>query len=513
MKQEERDAIKNWEEYKQSIYCSTEVDPTMSPADIEKHRLYLEAHPVEWIKFFFPKYAKYEFAPFHVKAINRIIGNPEWYEVLSWSRELAKSTVCMFIIMFLTLTKKKRNVVLASNSVDNAERLLAPYKANLEANQRIKAYYGDQVNLGNWTAREFITKDGAAFRALGAGMSPRGSRNEEIRPDIEVMDDFDTDEACNNPDTIEKNWNWFENALYPTRSISEPTLILWCGNIIAKDCCITRAGKMADHWDIINIRDDKGKSTWPQKNTEEMIDRILSKISMKAQQGEYFNNPVSEGKVFKNRTFGKIPSLKKFRFLVVYGDPTQSEQKGKAKNKKGSRKAVWLCGEIDDVLYIIKGFIFKGTNADFINFYFVLHKWVGNRCPVYHYIENNSMQDPFFQQVFKPRLKAQREKTGINLTITPDEEKKTDKAVRIEANLEPMDREGRLIMNIDEKDEPNMTELNNEFQYFDMALNYPADGIDCVEGAKRVIENKMQELIPITAIPAKAFRKFNKYRR
>ena len=81
MKQEERDAIKNWEEYKQSIYCSTEVDPTMSPADIEKHRLYLEAHPVEWIKFFFPKYAKYEFAPFHVKAINRIIGNPEWYEV------------------------------------------------------------------------------------------------------------------------------------------------------------------------------------------------------------------------------------------------------------------------------------------------------------------------------------------------------------------------------------------------------------------------------------------------
>lgn len=282
MKQEERDAIKNWEEYKLGIFNATEVDPTMSPADIEKHRLYLEKHPVEWIKFFFPKYAKYEFAPFHIKAINRIIGNPEWYEVLSWSRELAKSTVCMFIVMYLVLTKKKRNVVLTSNSVDNAERLLAPYKANLEANQRIKAYYGEQENLGAWTTREFITKDGAAFRALGAGMSPRGSRNEEIRPDVEIMDDFDTDEACNNPDTIDKNWKWFENALYPTRSISEPTLVLWCGNIIAKDCCITRAGKMADHWDIINIRDDKGKSTWPQKNTEEMIDRILSKISRKA---------------------------------------------------------------------------------------------------------------------------------------------------------------------------------------------------------------------------------------
>ena len=36
----------------------------MSQADIEKHRLYLEAHPIEWIKFFFPGYAKYEFADF-----------------------------------------------------------------------------------------------------------------------------------------------------------------------------------------------------------------------------------------------------------------------------------------------------------------------------------------------------------------------------------------------------------------------------------------------------------------
>lgn len=270
---------------------------------------------------------------------------------------------------------------------------------------------------------------------------------------------------------------------------------------------------MADHWDIINIRDDKGKSTWPQKNTEEMIDRILSKISRKAQQGEYYNNPISEGTVFLNRRFDKIPSLKKFKFLVTYGDPTQSELKGKAKNKKGSRKAVWLCGMIGDVLYVIKGFIFKGSNADFINFYFVLHKWVAGRVPVYHYIENNSMQDPFFQQVFKPHVAAQRKKTGINLTITPDEERKTDKAVRIEANLEPLDRESRLIMNIDEKDEPNMDELNNEFQFFTLALDYPADGVDCVEGAKRIIENKLRELTPSTVIPAKAMRKYNRHRR
>ena len=101
MKQKERDALKLWEEIKKSVYEDTPIDESMSPAEIEKHRLYLEAHPIEWMKFFFPGYAKAPFAKFHIKAINRIINNEEWYEVLSWARELAKSTVVRMIIMFL----------------------------------------------------------------------------------------------------------------------------------------------------------------------------------------------------------------------------------------------------------------------------------------------------------------------------------------------------------------------------------------------------------------------------
>ena len=78
--------------------------------------------------------------------------------------------------MYLTLSGRKKNVILSSNNETNAIRLLAPYRANLEANGRIKAYYGEQFNIGYWTDKEFITK-GGAFRALGAGQSPRGSRN------------------------------------------------------------------------------------------------------------------------------------------------------------------------------------------------------------------------------------------------------------------------------------------------------------------------------------------------
>jgi hypothetical protein len=508
MKQIDRDALKNWAEFVEDIKNSTPVDTSLSAAEVEKHRRQLEKHPVEWIKYFFPKYTKYPFAPFHIAAINRIVGNPERYEVLSWSRELAKSTVCMFTVMYLTLTGRKKNVILTSNNETNAIRLLAPYRGNLEANGRIKLYYGEQFNIGNWTDKEFITKSGIAFRALGAGQSPRGSRNEEIRPDVEILDDFDTDEECRNPDTIEKKWKWFENALYPTRSISEPTLVLWCGNIIAKDCCIVRAGAMADHWDIINIRDSEGQSTWPAKNTEEHIDRVLSKISRKAQQGEYFNNPVSEGTIFKNCAFGKIPALSKFRFLVIYGDPAP----GESKSKKASTKSVWLMGKHDGKLYVIKGFIGRELNAVFIDWYVQLLQWVAGKATVYSYMENNKLQDPFFRQVFQPLVAKVRKKHNINLNIKGDEDKKTGKAVRIEANLEPLDRDGLLIFNENEKDSPHMIELVEQFKLFELTLPYPADGPDCIEGGNRILDRKQLELQPKITINRQIITKRNKHR-
>lgn len=497
-KQSDIDARRLWAEYRDSIKRETPVE-NLTHAQLVAKKKYLEAYPVEWIQYFFPKYAKYPFAPFHIKAIERLLGNDEWYEVLSWSRELAKSTVVMFCVMYLTLTGRKRNVMLASATQDAAIRLLAPYMANFEVNGRIIAFYGEQMSLGNWTDKEFITKGGAAFRAIGAGNAPRGSRNDEVRPDILLVDDFDTDEECRNPDIIEKKWQWYEQAFYATRSISEPTLIVWCGNIIAKDCCVLRAAGYADHHDIVNIRDKEGHSTWPEKNTEEYIDLTLSKISTASQQKEYYNNPISEGEVFKELTWGKVPPLSRFKFLVAYGDPAPGE-----KGKKGSStKGVCLMGMCGGNLYVIKCFLDHALNADFIRWYFELNEIVGDKVPVFSFIENNSLQDPFFQQVFKPLVQKECRKRGEHLSIKGDEQRKTDKATRIEANLEPLNRDGKLILNAAEQDNPHMKRLAEQFTLFTPTLKYPADGPDLVEGGYRIIRNRSRVEEPAVSLPSK----------
>lgn len=494
-KQTEKQSLELWIKFHEGLAKNIPVDESLSRREIERQRAELEKDPIAWIKYFFPDYAESEFAPFQLKAIRRLTENSKWYEVLSWSRELAKSTVAMFVLMYLALTKRKHFFVLASATGDAAVRLLTPYKTNFESNGRLKQFYGKQVLLGQWTTNEFTCRCGAKFIALGAGAAPRGMRNGATRPDVIYFDDFDTDEDCRNPVTLQKKWDWAERALLPTRSISKPSLILWCGNIIAQDCCIKRAGKIAKNWDIVNIRDKNGKSVW-SKNTEEMIDEYLSGYSAAAIQAEFFNNPISEGKVFKNLPFGKIPPLKKFRFLIGYGDPAYSD----SKKKGSSTKALWLIGKYKGVYYVIKGFLAHETNARFIGWYFELDKYVAGKTNVYWYIENNKLQDPFYQQVFKPLLREECAKRKTQLFIREDTRKKTDKATRIEANLEPLDRLGTWIFNEEEKDNPHMQELINQSKLFELTLPYPADGLDAIEGGVTMVDQKTGELEPTYTI-------------
>ena len=55
MKQIDKDALKFWEALKRSVYEETPIDESMSEAEIERHRMYLESHPTEWMRFFFPE--------------------------------------------------------------------------------------------------------------------------------------------------------------------------------------------------------------------------------------------------------------------------------------------------------------------------------------------------------------------------------------------------------------------------------------------------------------------------
>lgn len=479
----DRKALAEWEELIHAIKQGSSINPQDSEDKIRLRRESLEQDHEAWYKYYCSNYYTSEPAAFHVANSQRFHASPRLYDVKVWSRELAKTGRSMMDILKAALMGQIRNVLYISNSYDNAERLLAPIKANLEYNQRIIQDYGEQVVLGKWEAGEFTAKCGCAFRALGAGQSPRGTRSENIRPDCIVIDDIDTDEECLNPDRIKKKWKWLEEALMPAMSVSGKYKIIFNGNLIAVDCCIARAIDKAKsikgigHYEIVNIRDERGKSSWPAKNSEEDIDQFLSLISFAAGQKEFYNNPISEGEVFHEMIWGDCPPLEELQHCIVYADPAPSN----STNKKSSYKAAFLMGVKRGVFYVYKGYLDHVVNQEFVQWFYHLRDYADDRKQVYYFIENNKLQDPFYQQVFTRLFAEIGEEQGF-IPLSPDTRAKPEKFDRIEGNLEPINRAGRLILNIEERNNPHMRRLEEQFLLLSRAMKSPADGPDCIEG-------------------------------
>jgi hypothetical protein len=357
---------------------------------------------------------------------------------------------------------------------------------NLESNQRIINDYGEQKRMGSWEQGYFVTKMGFGFVAIGAGQSPRGLRLEDMRPDILDIDDIDTDEDCRNQKIIKQKWEWIEQALIPTLSVSGNKRIRFNGNIIAKYCCITEAIKKADHVDVINIRDKNGLSTWPQKNSEADIDYTLSKISYISAQKEYFNNPISEGSVFKEMYYKKIQPLANYRFLVCYVDLSY---KATAKN---DYKAAVLMGKYKDEYHLVKCWLKQGTTRELAIGLIDIKNFVGDKCPVYWYAEENFLQDIILKELHDVFTQLRS-----SISIVPDKRKKPDKFTRIESSLEPINTNGKFFFNEAEKDNHHMQIMDDQFRALEPGSKTHDDGPDACEGAKQIIDSKMYTEVPM----------------
>lgn len=108
----DKDQIHSWDDFVVNQYRSTPVDLNENASDKLKRIEHLEKNPEQWFKYYFANFYTSEPAPFHIKATKRVIANPEWYEVRSWARDLSKSGRTMMDVLYLTMTGKKKTVVL-----------------------------------------------------------------------------------------------------------------------------------------------------------------------------------------------------------------------------------------------------------------------------------------------------------------------------------------------------------------------------------------------------------------
>jgi len=189
-------------------------------------------------------------------------------------------------------------------------------------------------------------------------------------------------------------------------------------------------------------------------------------------------------------TYGKCPPLKDLSFVVIYADPSPSnrDRPGIKAKLQNSCKAVVTVGYHDNKYYVYKAFVDNTTNANFIDWLYATRLQVPSNTQPYFFIENNTLQNPFYEQVLLPLIYKKGAEPGQTiLSITPDDRAKPDKYFRIEGNLEPLNRMGLLILNEAEKENPHMKRL--EAQFKSVSTNSKTmDGPDAVEGAVYIIQ-------------------------
>ena len=122
-----------------------------------------------------------------------------------------------------------------------------------------------------------ILKNGTRIVAVGTGQRVRGFIEGDTRPNVIIVDDFESELNALTPEARTKNRKWMTEAVIP--SLSDEGRIIMIGTVISEDCFLYWA-KDSPAWKTLwySIWDDDENSIWPQRFPKDRIMQIIECI-------------------------------------------------------------------------------------------------------------------------------------------------------------------------------------------------------------------------------------------
>jgi len=249
-------------------------------------------------KLCFPTALKKETPAFHNEVYDTV-RNPENDRVLiAAPRGTAKSTVCSLILpLWYTAFKREDEdlfIVIISESQTQSINFLSRIKYHLDHSDVFRDMFGDMGSSTamRWTNNDVILANGARIIAVGTGQRVRGFIEGDTRPNLIIVDDFESELNANTPEARVKNRKWMTEAVIP--SLSDEGRLVMVGTVISEDCFLNW-GKSSSRWTTLwySIIDDDGESIWPErfplKRIEEIKEEFTSVGNLNGFYQEYMN--------------------------------------------------------------------------------------------------------------------------------------------------------------------------------------------------------------------------------
>lgn len=227
--------------------------------------------------YYFLEWFSYPFAPFHDEffsdaedLLSGQLTDAAWIAFM----ESAKTTVAKILVVYAVLFEKKHYINWDSYDKDKVEAALFDIIYQLQTNKRIREDFGSYYNerrsdeeVKMKRVKQFITANGIKVEAFSTQESGRGRVFGAYRPDLMILDDFETKKTAASAPITQKICDHIDEmrgglapdgcTLYLCNYISETGSVEYVRNIL-------RRIPMTAHERFIPVSMG-GKPTWPAK--------------------------------------------------------------------------------------------------------------------------------------------------------------------------------------------------------------------------------------------------------
>ena len=221
-------------------------------------------------RYCFPTALRKHTPPFHHEVYSALADDDEKRVLIAAPRGTAKSTVTTLIYPLWRLAFKRSDedmfMVIISESQAQSINFLSRIKYHLTHSQNFKKTFGDMGpnTAQRWTHTDVVLANGTRIIAVGTGQRVRGFIEGDTRPNLIIVDDFESELNAFTPEARAKNRKWMTEAVIP--SLSDDGKICMIGTVISEDCFLYWA-KESETWKVLwfSIWDENKKSIWPER--------------------------------------------------------------------------------------------------------------------------------------------------------------------------------------------------------------------------------------------------------
>lgn len=259
-------------------------------------------------KICFPTALKADIPPFHTE-VYKNLQNPRVPRVLvAAPRGTAKSTVSSLILPLWRAAFKPQDedlfIVIISESQTQSINFLSRIKYHLENSSTYRRLFGDMgpSTAKRWTGNDIILANGTRIIAVGTGQRVRGFIEGDTRPNLIIVDDFESELNAATPEARAKNRKWMTEAVIP--SLSDDGRIVMIGTVISEDCFLYWA-KESPAWKVLwySIISEDGNSIWESRFPMSRIDQIKAEFEGVGNLNGFFQEYMNEAQAPDNAPF------------------------------------------------------------------------------------------------------------------------------------------------------------------------------------------------------------------